>query len=479
MRLSAATLADLPAQVRKPCYDVADQAIGIVHLGIGAFHRAHQAVYTDDAMNAGERDWRICGVSLRSGGVRDQLGPQDGFYSVTVKDRGESETRVIGSVAKVLVAGDQPDGVIGALANAATRMVTLTVTEKGYHLTADGGLDVDDPAIAEELRSGDPATIYGFLAKGLAARRVREAGGLTLLSCDNLAANGRKLQRALLAYLEQVDPELERWTSANCTFPCSMVDRIVPATTPDDLDAVARTIGMDDAGAVVTERFSQWVIEDRFATGRPRWEDHGAQIVADVEPYETAKLRMLNGAHSALAYLGLAEGLALVSEAVAHPHIGPLVDRLMRDEAASSFTAAPGQNLSAYADQLLRRFANPALPHRLAQIALDGSQKIPQRWLETLAHHQQRGRTYPAILAALAAWIVFVRGDGRHKVDDPMADRLATLWKDAGPDGIVAASFGPGGVFADHFEAGEESLTSLQALVTERLANRRAPTFQE
>lgn len=469
MRLSAANLAFLPAAIGVPRYDYAAQECGIVHLGIGAFHRAHQAVYTDDAMNAGERDWRITGVSLRSATVHDQLAPQDGLYSVTIKGENAPATRVIGAVAGVLVASRDAEAVETAVASAATRIVTLTVTEKGYYLSAKGGLDFADPAIASEIEGGGPATIYGFLARGLARRREAGIGGLTILSCDNLAANGRKLQAALLAYLDRLDPALAQWTRENCAFPCSMVDRIVPSTTPADLALAHQALGMNDDGAVVTEPFSQWVIEDHFVAGRPRWEAHGAQFVSDVEPFETAKLRMLNGAHSALAYLGLSKGLKLVSEAIADSHIAPLVDQLMRHEAASSFEPGPGQDLSAYADDLLQRFANPALPHRLAQIAMDGSQKIPQRWLETLRIRQDRGEQSPAIIEALAAWILFVRGDD-HSVDDPMARQLAALWESAGKDGIVTALFGKDGLFAQHFVAGPEAAEALNRHLSARLS---------
>jgi fructuronate reductase len=247
-----------------------------------------------------------------------------------------------------------------------------------------------------------------------------------------------------------------------------MVDRIVPATTPEDLDSVQATLdGVRDEGAVFTERFSQWVIEDKFAGPRPGWEDHGAQLVRDVAPYETAKLRMLNGAHSALAYLGLERGHMFVHQAIADPALRPTVERLMRAEGATSFVVAPGQDLAAYADRLLERFADPALNHRLIQIAMDGSQKIPQRWLETLAYHQHRGQQCPAILEALAAWLRHVRGDARP-VDDPWAERLAQVWRDTGREGIAAALFGEHGLFAQNWRADPSALTQLTDLLGER-----------
>lgn len=448
MRLSAATVDRLPHTVARPGYDREAQRVGIVHLGIGAFHRAHQAAYTDAAMAGGDRDWAITGVSLRSPAVRDAIGPQDGLYTVTERSADGARTSLIGAVRNVIVAPEEPETVARALASPDTRIVTLTVTEKGYHRLPDGTLDVS----AVERAGG---TIYHHLARALAERRTIGLPGLTLLSCDNLADNGGALFSALTAWLGRTDPALAIWFAAECTCPASMVDRIVPATSPNDLADVAQSLSMTDAGAVVTEPFRQWVIEDRFAGPRPRWELGGSTFVADVAPYETAKLRMLNGAHSALAYLGLLAGHAHVHEAIADPAIRTVVEQLIRDEAAASLDPAPGQDLITYAAALLARFANPALPHRLAQIATDGSQKIVQRWLEPLAVNQQRGRMCPATLRALSAWIAHVRGDGLP-VADPLADKLAAIWVSAGQAGIVDALFGPHGLYAVPWHPNDE-----------------------
>ena len=438
MRLSNATLDRLPRAIARPGYDRAVQRRGIVHLGIGAFHRAHQAVYTDAAMAAGDRDWAITGVSLRSARVHDTLAPQDGLYTVTQRSDCEERARVIGAVRETLVAPNDPAAVTAAIASPDTHVVTLTVTEKGYHLRSDGTLD---------LASADTATatIYDHLTRAFHARRNAGLPGLTLLSCDNLSGNGRALQAALTRFLDREAPALRRWFENECACPSTMVDRIVPAMTDQRLDDVAATLGLTDAAAVVTEPFRQWVIEDRFAGPRPRWDAGGAQYVAEVEPFETAKLRLLNGAHSAMAYLGLAAGLSHVHEAIADPAIRPIVERLMRHEAAPTIAPAPDQALSIYIDTLIDRFANPALPHRLLQIAGDGSQKIGPRWLEPLAINRAQGRRSPATLRALAAWIVFVRGD-RHHVDDPLARELAGRWREAGASGIVDALFGPAGL---------------------------------
>ena len=433
MRLSAQT--PLPASVQAPRYDRVAQAAGIVHIGIGAFHRAHQAVYTDDAMAAGDRDWGIIGVSLRSGDVAAQLNPQDGLYTVATRSAAGNELRLIGAVQKVLVAADNPQAVTDAIAAPTTHIVNFTVTEKGYLRRADGSLDLAAAVGASSL--------YRFVAAGLAARKAAGLGGVTLLSCDNLAGNGAVLRGLMREYLVAYHPDLSSWFDGECTCPATMIDRIVPATTDADRTAVESTLGARDEGAVVTEGFSQWVIEDDFAGPRPRWEQAGAELVADVAPYETAKLRMLNGAHSALAYIGLGRGHEYVHQAVADPEIHPAIERLMREEAAPTIDAAPGQDLAAYADALLNRFANPALHHRLIQIAMDGSQKIPQRWLETLAWHQERGQRCASLEAAIAAWIAFLRSD--HPIDDPFADKLREAA--AGPD-AVERLFGDGGLIA-------------------------------
>lgn len=448
-RLGPATLDRLAAGVARPAYDRAAQRVGIVHLGIGAFHRAHQAVHTEAALAGGDRDWTIAGVSLRSGGVRDALSPQDGLYTVTERGPGPARMAVIGSVRGVVVAPEEPAAVAALLATPSVHVVTLTVTEKGYR-PPDGD---------------DRSTIYHHLAAGLALRRARGLPGVTLVSCDNLSDNGGVLARGLGGWLDRTDPSLRRWFEAECACPATMVDRIVPAVAPTDLDQVAAAIGVRDEGAVITEPYHQWIIADRFAGPRPRWELGGARFVADVAPFEAAKLRMLNGAHSALAYLGLLAGHAHVHQAIADPSIAATVGRLIRDEAARTLAPPPGQDLAAYADALIARFRNPALPHRLIQIAADGSQKIPQRWLEPLAINARHGRHSPATLRALAAWLLHVRGTDRPVVD-PLAEQLAAAWAD-GPAGAVTALFGETGPFASPWRPDPSDAAMLRAALHE------------
>lgn len=445
-----------PAQPEWFGYARDEQAVGIVHFGIGAFCRAHLAWYTDACMNTGERDWAISGVSLRSGVVAEQLNPQNGLYTLVERSGAKLQGRLIGSVREVLVAARDSEAIAERIAAPDCRIVSFTVTEKGYARTADGSLDF---TVAE-------ASFYPLLEEGFRRRRERGLPGVTLLSCDNLPTNGTQLQRLVGEWLAAHSPELAKWFAAGCSCPSTMVDRIVPATTDADLaQAEALLDGLGDEGAVFAESFSQWVIEDRFAGPRPSWERHGAQLVSNAAPYETAKLRMLNGAHSALAYLGLERGHSYVHEAISDRKLRPLVERLIRQEAATSFAPAPGQDLTAYADALLVRFADTALNHRLMQIAMDGSQKIPQRWLDALAVHQRNGQSCPALIEALAAWLRHIRGDARP-VDDPRAEELAALWRDEGADGIAVALFGPQGLFASSWQADEEALTALTGRLT-------------
>ena len=461
MRLNPDSLKRLPGAVARPLYDRAAQKVGIVHFGIGAFHRAHQALYTDAAMNAGDRNWAITGVSMRSGDVAAQMNPQAGLYTIAESGSGATSHRVVGAVAGVCVASTMPNAVIAAIAAPETHIISFTVTEKGYCRTASGDLDHDS------ARSG----FYPLIAEGLARRHAEGLGGLTFLSCDNLAANGRQLERLLRQYLQHNAPGLVGWFDEACSCPCAMVDRIVPATTDSDRRAIRDALGgVSDEACVVTEAFSQWVIEDRFAGPRPGWERVGAQLVADVAQFEMAKLRILNGAHSALAYCGLRLGLSHVHEAVAHPVLRPMIERLMRDEAKPTIATqagrgGAGQDLDAYIDALLMRFANPALNHRLIQIAMDGSQKIPQRWLETLAANQRTGRPSPALLTALAAWIGHIRGDNSARwgaVEDPCAEILRAICGASTAGAAANQLFGTNGALKSEWTPGPDEIAFLE-----------------
>lgn len=444
MRLSPQTLAHLPADVRQPTYDRASVRTGVVHLGIGAFHRAHQAAVFDRAIAGGDPRWGICGVSLRSPAVRDQLVPQGGLYSLVVRDGDRIETRIVGAVTDVRVAPEDPSAVVKALADPDTHIVTLTVTEKGYRLDpASGTLMLEDPDVASDLASlFAPCTAPGFLAAGLAERRARGLEPLTVISCDNLPHNGVRVRDAVLAVARHHDPALADWIETSCAFPQTMIDRIVPATTAEDRHALAQRLGVEDHGMVKTEPFTQWVIEDRFAGARPDFERLGVQITSAVGPYEDAKLRLLNGAHSAMAYLGGLAGLTFVHEVMAEPVFADFVERLW-DEAAVTLSPPPGLDIGAYRRDLKARFRNAALEHRTHQIAMDGSQKLPQRLLAGAAIRLDRDLPIDALALAIAAWLRWQDGQDEtgaaHVVDDPLSALTARLVA-ATPDPLERAA---------------------------------------
>jgi fructuronate reductase len=424
MRLSPATLDRLPAGVERPGYRREGLIPGIVHVGPGAFHRAHQAAYADTVL-AHDPRWGISAVALNSTGVADALMPQGGLYTLETLGE-ETRYRVIGSLLELPTARDRA-AVIARLAAPTTRLVTATVTEKGYCLTAEGGLDRDNPAIRHDLSHPDaPGSYIGWLVQGLAARRAGGAGGLTVLSCDNLAANGRRQRSAVLDYAAALDPDFARWIKDEVRFPSSMVDSITPKSD-DALSArVAAALGMEDAWPIQRETFTQWVIEDDFAGERPPFDLAGAQFVAAVEPFEEAKLRLLNGAHSTLAYLGILLGHGSVGEAMADPDLARFTAAMMQDEVAPTLTPSAGLDVAAYTDAVLERFRNPAMRHSLWQIAWDGSQKLPFRLFATIAEARGAGRPTGRLLLAVAAWLRFLAlpRPPAPVLVDPLAERL-------------------------------------------------------
>ena len=407
--------------------------VGIVHLGLGAFFRAHGAVYVDEAMAASGGDWGIVGVSLRSPDVRDALRPQGCAYTLLELGPENETARVVEVVADVLVAPENPEAVLARMADPGVRIVTLTVTEKGYcHSPATGRLDLANPDIVHDLAHLLPRSAPGFLVRALERRRAAGLRPFTVLTCDNLPSNGRLLRRIVLDFAREVDPALADWIAAEGRFPSSMVDRIVPATTADDIARVERTTGRHDAAPVLHEPFRQWVVEDDFVDGaRPDLGAVGVELVADVTPYEHMKLRMLNGTHSPLAYLGYLAGHETIADTVADPVFAGYVRRLWTREIIPAVEPPPGVDLAAYADALLARYRNPAIRHRTWQIAMDGSQKLPQRLLGTIAEAFDAGRAVPGLALAVAGWMRYVGGTdekGRTiDVRDPMAARLRAL----------------------------------------------------
>jgi mannitol-1-phosphate/altronate dehydrogenase len=380
-------------------------SVGIVHLGIGAFHRAHQAVYTEDAGDG----WGICGITQRSATVAERLAPQDGLYSVLERGPGPASARVIGAVREVLTG----EATAKRITDPAVKVVSLTVTEKGYrHDPATGRLRGDDPEISLDLAGRPPHTVIGRLVRGLAGREAP----VTVLCCDNLTANGETVRALVEEYCERGGIRLP----CEVSFPSTMVDRITPATTRADLDEAERLLGVRDEAVVVTEPFSQWVIEDVFPAGRPAWDSSGAILTGDVAPYEKMKLRLLNGSHSMLAYLG--SSFEYVFEAI--DVLGDAIRHFMDEDASPTLDVPPGFDLAEYKSSLLERFANPALRHRVAQIAMDGSQKLPQRLLSVVRDRLAAGAEPRWAALAVAAWMRHVQT--ARVLDDPMADPLRT-----------------------------------------------------
>ncbi len=450
-RLSNRTLDQLPPPVTRPGYDRSALGNGIVHLGLGAFHRAHQAAYTDAVLAAGDHRWGITAASLRSPDTRDALGPQDGLYTLDV--RGEHDrVAVIGAITGILVAPEDPAALIARLADPATAIVSLTVTEKAYcRDPASGDLDPTHPDIAWDLgHIHAPRSALGFLAAAIARRRDHGLAPFTVLCCDNLPSNGRTVHRLLQQFASLHDRDLAAYIEGEVACPDTMVDRIVPATTDADRARIAGALGLEDAWPVVTEPFTQWVIEDRFPAGRPEWERAGATMVADVGPFEAMKLRMLNASHSALAYLGYLAGAETVADAMRDPGLAAFAARVM-DEAA--VTLSPGLDTEAYARSLLDRFRNPALHHRTWQIAMDGSQKLPQRVLATLSDRLGRGLPIATHALIVAAWMRYVTGidEAGAPIDvrDPLADLLARTAAETGPDRLAPALLDLRQVFGD------------------------------
>ncbi|MCV6825423.1 MULTISPECIES: mannitol dehydrogenase family protein [Halocynthiibacter] len=405
--------------------------VGIVHLGPGAFFRAFNAVYTDDAIKQGDKDWGILAVSLRSPTAKDQLDPQDGAFTSVTLGAGQTEYRVINSISGVLVAPEDPEAVLSKMADPAVKIVSLTITEKGYcHEPATGELQLDHSDIAHDLANPEaPKSAIGFIVEALARRRAAAVAPFTVMPCDNIPSNGTLAKGMVLAFAKERESALAAWIEENCAFPSTMVDRITPATTPADVKSLEKAQGYHDPACVQHEPFRQWVIEDNFVNGeRPQWEAGGAQFVADVDAHELMKLRCLNGTHSTLAYLGYLAGFETIAETVAEPAFAELCKRIWRDEIIPTVPKPEGEDLEAYCDALLERYQNPSIRHRTWQIAMDGSQKLPQRLLGTIADNIQAGREYTCLALAVAGWIRYVGGvdenGDRIEVKDPLADKL-------------------------------------------------------
>ncbi len=425
-----------------------DQLVpGIVHLGIGAFHRAHQAFYTEAVLNKFGGDWGIIGSSLRSANVRDQLVPQDCLYTLVERSSEGEKLQIIGAVVDTLVGPENPAALIASMVQPSIKIISLTVTEKGYcHDPATGNLNPNHPDIQHDLQNLDkPVSAIGYLIAALKKRYEQKQKGFTVLSCDNLPNNGEVLEKVILQFAQKISADFAQWIKQNATFPCTMIDRIVPATTDDDRREIESRLGVRDEAMVVCEPFTQWVIEDKFADGRPQWEKVGVLLVKDVRLFEKIKLRLLNGAHSTMAYCGYLSGLQYISEVMEQPAFVNLIKTYMAREAGETIFAPDGFDIEAYKQQLRDRFSNKSLKHRTWQIAMDGSQKLPQRLLETLREQLSGNGHIDILCLGIAAWIRYVSGVDEKgapiEVSDPLAKELRAACdaNQGNPAGMVKA----------------------------------------
>ncbi|SFQ11096.1 fructuronate reductase [Mesorhizobium sp. NFR06] len=444
--LGPALLGRLPPEVGKPAYDRAALKPGIAHIGVGAFHRCHQAEYTDDLLASRFDRWGLIGINIRPPLLSQSLGRQDGLYTRLIRQNDEVEARIIGSIVRVVDSQDSAAPALDVLASSDIEMVTMTVTEKGYcHIPSSGALDLDHPDIAHDLANPEtPRSVPGILARALELRMGSHGRPVTLLSCDNIASNGIILGNVVRTFAEQRGGKLPDWIAANVAFPSAMVDRIAPATTAADIDTVEKRFGYRDGAVAVGECFRQWVIENCFAGRVPRWDRVGASFVDDVTPFEHLKIRVLNGAQTTLSYLGVLGGFEHTSDAIADPLLAAFVRRMLTEETLPTLHAVPGISPTAYVEQSLSRLTNTAIRHRNHQIATDGSQKIVQRLLNPIRERLAKGESIALLSVPVAGWMAYlIKASARFgrawPASDPFAARIAAIADRVGADSKALA----------------------------------------
>ena len=428
--LNAENLSSLPNDLPVPGYDRSRLRTGIVHFGVGGFHRAHEAMYLDRLMNDGKAlDYAVCGVGVMPGDRRMQevLDAQDGLYTLVVKaPDGTLDPRVIGSIKEYLFAPDDPDAVIEKMAGEDTRIVSLTVTEGGYNINAvTGEFVAENPDVQHDLQpSNPPKTTFGLITEALSRRRERGLAPFTIMSCDNIQGNGHAARRSFVAFATLRDPELGKWIETTVEFPNSMVDRITPVTTDDDREEVRKRYGVDDGWPVVCEPFTQWALEDAFTAGRPPFEDAGVQVVADVEPYELMKLRLLNASHQALCYFGYLAGYRLVHDVAQDPLFADFLLAYMDREATPTLEPVPGIDLDEYKHQLIDRFSNAQVKDTVARLCAESSDRIPKWVLPVIRHNLQTGGEILRATAVVASWARYAEGADEQGQPIEVVDRL-------------------------------------------------------
>jgi mannitol 2-dehydrogenase len=429
-QLNAANLNLLDPNIQVPRYDRQKVGQAIMHVGVGGFHRAHQAVYMDDLFNqGGDPQWGYCGVGLlkHDARMRDVMRSQDCLYALVERSMEGDKARIIGSIVNFLFAPDDPQKVIEQMASPNTRIVSLTITEGGYYIDqSTGELDAKHPDIQYDLaHPHEPHCSFGYLLEALDRRRNRGLPPFTLMSCDNIQSNGEVAKKMLTAFAELRDPVFRNWLRENCLFPNSMVDRITPATTDEHRTLVKEKFGIDDGWPVMTEPFKQWVIEDHFEQGRPAWESVGAQMTTDVLPYEKMKLRLLNASHQALCYIGMLLGYEFVHETMEDRDIRKLVKKMMDEEVTPFLSEVPGVDLTDYKRTLIERFANPAIRDQLSRIGIYGSSGIPKFVLPSIQEQLQRGGPIKLLSFTVASWFRYLSGVDESGKEMPMLDPMA------------------------------------------------------
>ncbi|MEY2847685.1 MAG: hypothetical protein RI885_350 [Actinomycetota bacterium] len=435
--LGEATLAELPHDVGRPRYDRSAASVGIVHIGVGGFHRAHMAMTLDSLMNEGlATDWAICGVGLLESDRRMKavFGAQDCLYTLTLKHPdGRRESRVIGSIIEYLFAPDDTEAVVERMTDPAVKIVSLTITEGGYNFDrVTGEFDASHPGVVADLAPGAaPSTVFGFVTEALRRRRERGVEPFTVLSCDNVQGNGHMAQKVFTAFADLKDAELGAWIRSSVKFPNSMVDRITPVTYDSDIAEARDITGLDDGWPVVCEPFFQWVIEDDFGLGRPPLDHAGAQFVDDVEPYELMKLRLLNASHQGLCYFGYLSGYRYAHEAVGDAAIAAFLLRYMYREAIPTLKPVPGIDLGDYAKTLIERFLNPEVRDTLARLCAESSDRIP-KWLVPVIRAQlETGGEIECSAAIVASWARYAEAADEQgepiTVVDALRDELVAI----------------------------------------------------
>ena len=452
----------------------------IVHLGFGAFHRAHQALITDETLAKSDSDWGICEINLFGGEqlIKD-LREQEHMYTVVEKGAEGSVAKIIRSVRESIHPElDGKEAALEKMAESQVAIVSMTITEKGYCIEPGSGkLDVENTLIAADLKNPQqPVSAIGYIVEALRIRRDRGITAFSVMSCDNIPENGHVARSAVLDFAKALDTELAQWIEENVTFPSTMVDRIVPALTPETQVEINEVLGVEDTCGIACEPFRQWVVEDNFVAGRPEWELAGAELVADVIPYEEMKLRMLNGSHSFLAYLGYLGGYDHISDTMTDDNYRHAAHNMMLQDQLPTLNMPAGVDAKHYAGMLIERFINPSIKHRTWQIAMDGSQKLPQRMLDSIRFHLEKGTEFHHLALGVAGWMRYVSGVNEQgeaiDVRDPMAEKLRAICDEHGLNvTVVPALLAVDAIFAPELAANERFVEAVTAAYQNLLDN--------